>query len=78
MTDESCFTVAELADRWKCDKRLVSAAIKDKRLKAFRPGTHYRVKLGEVLRYEGEEGNHETGEERALAAVERLRRQVLH
>ena len=78
MTEPTCFTVAELAARWKYDKRLVSALIKDKMLKSFTIGTRDRVTLTEVRRFEGEEGIHETHEEQALAVVERLRSQVLH
>ncbi len=73
MTEPSCFTVAELAARWKCKPRAVYAPIHAERLKAFTVGGQYRITLAEVKRYEGEEEHHETGEERALAALDRLR-----
>ena len=74
MTEPPCFTVADLMARWKCRERAVYAPIKEKRLKAFTIGGQYRVTLAEVKRYEGEEEHHDTGEEQALAALERLRR----
>ena len=78
MTDRACFTVNALADRWECDPRVVSDMIKDGRLKTFTVGTRERVTMTEVKRIEGEEGNHETGEERALAALDRLRPEIRH
>ncbi len=70
MNDRPCFTVAELAERWKCKARAVYAPIRAERLKAFTVGGQYRVTLAEVKRYEGEEGNDETYEDKALAAFD--------
>ena len=47
MTD-ACLTIPELAERWKCDKRLVGAAIKDGRLKSFRVGTRPEHYIGDL------------------------------
>ena len=73
MTEPSCFTVAELTVRWKCGERAVYGPIHDGRLKAFMVAGQYRVTMKEVKRFEGEEGNHETDEDKALAALDRLR-----
>ena len=70
MTESTCFTIAELAARWKCDSRQVKALIRDKQLRAFMVGTRERITLIEVKRYEGEDENHETDEETALAALD--------
>ena len=70
MTEPTCFTVADLMARWKCKARAVYARIKSERLKAFTVGGQYRVTLAEVMRYEGEEGNHETDKDKALAALD--------
>ena len=66
----ACFTINALADRWDCDPRVVTAMIKDGRLKTFTVGDRERITLAEVKRHEGEEGNHETDKEKALAALD--------
>ena len=66
----ACFTINALADRWDCDPRVVTAMIKDGRLKSFTVGARERITLTEVTRIEGEEGNHETHEDQALAALD--------
>ena len=78
MTELACFTINALADRWDCDRRVVTAMIKDGRLKTFPVGERERITLAEVKRIEGEEDNHETGEERALAALDRFRPPLVH
>ena len=46
-------TVNDLMARWKCTRKVVLAAIRTKRIHAFRPGGRvFRVTLDEVLRYE--------------------------
>jgi excisionase family DNA binding protein len=47
------YTVAELCDRWRCERRTIMDAIHAGRLRAFRPGKRvYRVAIAEVERYE--------------------------
>ncbi len=70
MTEPACFTVAELAARWKCGERAVYGPIHDGRLKAFTVGGQYRIPMREVKQFEGEEGNSETYEDKALAAFD--------
>ena len=78
MTEPPCFTKKSLAARWNCEDRVVSDMIKDGRLRTFTVGTRERIPMKEVQRIEGEEGNHETQKEQALAAVERLRSPLVH
>ena len=78
MTERACYTKKALAVRWNCDPRVINDMIKDGRLKTFGVGTRERITSTEVTRIEGEEENHETDEERALAAVERLRPEIRH
>ena len=47
------FTVDELAERWRCQRNTVTAAIKAGRLAAFKVNQrHYRISVAEVERYE--------------------------
>lgn len=49
------FTVPELAQRWKCDRRSILEAIAENRLHAFRIGKRvWRISLEEVLRFESD------------------------
>ena len=67
MTD-ACLTVPELAVRWKCDPRLVSAAIKDGRLKSVRVGPRKRIiTMAEIKRFEGEEENQNAKNEKRIS-----------
>lgn len=46
-------TVNDLMVRWKCTRKVILAAIREKRLAAFKVGTRvFRVTLDEVARYE--------------------------
>ena len=78
MTERTCFTINALAARWDCDPRVVKDMIEDGRLKTFPVGERERITISEVKRIEGEEGNHETGKETALAALDRLRPEIRH
>lgn len=53
MNGDTVLTVNELAERWRCDRRTVTAAIHAGRLNAFRTGRRvYRIALAEVERFE--------------------------
>ena len=70
MTEPSCFTVGDLSARWKCDRRVVRDMIEEGQIKTFMVGDRERITMTEVMKYEGEEGNHETDEEKALTALD--------
>ena len=78
MTEPSCFTKSELAARWKCDQRVVEDMIEVGKIKTFPVGERDRIALPEVLRHENEGMEHETDEEKALAALDRLRPALRH
>ncbi len=74
------YTVADLADRWKVSEGHVRKQIANRAIASFRVGCgkHANIRITDeaVRRYEGAE--HGDGEQRALAAVEELRRAVRH
>lgn len=51
-SNELVFTVAELAERWKCHRQSVMDKIHDGEIAAFKIGRQYRIALREVERYE--------------------------
>lgn len=51
-TENNVFTVAELAERWKCTERTVYNMIGSGRLKSFRLGHGVRIPREVVERYE--------------------------
>lgn len=51
--DPDCFTVKELAVRWRTTRHVVLDAIHEGRLHAFQPGgRNFRVSKAEVARFE--------------------------
>ncbi len=70
------YTVAELADRWKVSRVHVRKLIAKDIVQSFRVGGNVRITSAEVQRTEGAE--YGDGEQRALAAIEELRRAVRH
>lgn len=53
MTDVKTFTIAELAERWKCRRQVIDRCIRAEKLAAFRVGGRIlRVTLDEVPRFE--------------------------
>jgi excisionase family DNA binding protein len=49
------YTIPEVAQRWRCHRHTVTAAIRDGRLQAFKVGERtYRIRGAEVARYERE------------------------
>jgi excisionase family DNA binding protein len=54
--DDRVLTINEIMVRWKCTRKVILAAIKEKRLAAFRPGGRvFRVRFDEVVRFETEQ-----------------------
>lgn len=48
-----CYTVVEVAQRWRASRHTVMVAIRSGRLQAFRVGhRQYRIREDEVVRYE--------------------------
>lgn len=53
--ENTTYTVAELAKRWKCSIDIVYDLLKSKTLKGFRLGGAWRISAAEVTRYESGE-----------------------
>ena len=49
------YTLAELAERWRCKIKTIYNMVESGKLRAFKVGREYRVKAAEVLRFEGGE-----------------------
>lgn len=52
MSDNTIYTLQDLATHWKCDVRVLRDMIHAKKLKAFLVGREYRITAAEVERIE--------------------------
>ena len=50
------YTVEELAVRWRCSHDVLYDMLRQKKLRAFKLGGHYRISAAEVDRHERGEG----------------------
>jgi excisionase family DNA binding protein len=52
---QEVYTVDELAQRWKCSRDALYDMLRQKKLRAFKVGGHYRISAAEVIRHEAGE-----------------------
>ncbi len=61
---DMAYTVAELANRWNCDRKTVRRLIAERRLTAIKLGREWRVPKWSIEKYERLYSNHQTPAQR--------------